>query len=318
MAKSKNAARQGKKNNSPKQQKKQEEAKVTLEALEAMSDSEEDVPEAEYNMNNKAKALRNAIKEGKFEDLIEKLKESAQDGDDEIEEVDLDSDEEEEAMEVEDEQVEEEEEQADEEEEEEEEDMNDEAHLKAKEFLGNTEEEEASSDEDDENDENVAKRRKLDENNAFNSKALTVVTEELKSAKAGMPWGETFAVVPPTPLPFGENGDPESNPLDIHDDLKREVAFYNLALEAAKEAREKCKEANIPFSRPEDFFAEMVKTDGKTRPRGRLLWGLPILPTLHLYLYLTFTFFFSFFRSHGKGQGSSHLRDQEDGRRGPA
>jgi len=268
MTKSKNAGRQGKKKNAAKQEKKKEEAQVTLEALEAMSDSEDDVPEAEYNMNAKAKALRNSIKEGTFEHLIEKLKESAKDGEDEIEEVVLGSsgdeeEDEEEAVEEMDE-VEEEEEQANEEEEDE--DMNDEAHVKAKEFLAKAEEEEeeASSDEDDENDENVAKRRKLDANNVFNSKALSVVTEELKAAKAGMPWGETFAVVPPTPLPFGENGDPESNPLDIHDDLKREVSFYNMALEAVKEGRDKCREANIPFSRPEDFFAEMVKTDSKT------------------------------------------------------
>lgn len=301
MAKSKNAARQGKKKNSAKQEKKQEEARVTLEALDAMSDSEEDVPEAEYNMNAKAKALRNAIKEGKFEDLIEKLKESAKDGEDEIEEVDLGSSEDEEEAdeaveemdeeEVEDEHSKEEEEEANEEVEEEE-DMNDEAHIKAKEFLGKPEEEEEEdSDEDDENDVNVAKRRKLDENNVFNSKALSVVTEELKAAKAGMPWAETFAVVPPTPLPFGENGDPESNPLDIHDDLKREVSFYNMALEAVKEARDKCKEVNIPFSRPEDFFAEMVKTDGKTT-RGRLFWGLSF--TYIIYLYLTFHFFLVF------------------------
>jgi rRNA-processing protein EBP2 len=311
MTKSKNAGRQGKKKNIAKQEKKQEEAKVTLEALEAMSDSEEDVPEAEYNMNAKAKALRNAIKEGKFENLIEKLKESAKDEDDEIEEVDLDSSEDEEEAdeaveemdeaEVQDEHSKEEEEQANEEEEEEE-DMNDEAHVKAKEFLGKAEEEEASSDEDDENDENVAKRRKLDENNVFNSKALSVVTDVLKAAKAGMPWGEIFAVVPSTPLPFGENGDPESNPLDIHDDLKREVSFYNMALEAVKEARDKCKEANIPFSRPEDFFAEMVKTDGKTT-WTRLLWGLSFNYPSSSHI----NFFFSFSRSHGKGQGSSHL-----------
>eukprot|EP00536_Pseudo-nitzschia_multiseries_P002569 jgi/Psemu1/183857/e_gw1.34.165.1 len=76
-----------------------------------------------------------------------------------------------------------------------------------------------------------------------------------------MPWAETFVIVPPTPLPFGANGDPESNPLDIHDDLKREVAFYNVALEAVNLARPKCMEAGVPFTRPDDFFAEMVKTD---------------------------------------------------------
>jgi rRNA-processing protein EBP2 len=78
-----------------------------------------------------------------------------------------------------------------------------------------------------------------------------------------MPWAEKIFIIPPTPLPFGLEEGASGTPLDIHDDLKREVAFYDMALEAVVEARVKCKKADIPFSRPEDFFAEMVKTDGK-------------------------------------------------------
>ena len=91
-----------------------------------------------------------------------------------------------------------------------------------------------------------------------NSKALAAVLDEMTAAKKGMPWAETFDVIPSEPLPFVDN------PLDVHDDLKREVAFYNLALEAVKEARNACNDAGVPFSRPDDFFAEMVKTDGKS------------------------------------------------------
>ena len=99
----------------------------------------------------------------------------------------------------------------------------------------------------------------------MNLKALSVVATELVSAHSKRPWAETFVIVPPTPLPFGAHGDPDSNPLDIHDDLKREVAFYNTALEAANLARSKCHQSDIHFSRPEDFFAEMVKDDGKKK-----------------------------------------------------
>ena len=53
-----------------------------------------------------------------------------------------------------------------------------------------------------------------------------------------------------------------TNPLGIHDDLQREVAFYDVALEAVLEAKVLCHKAGIPFTRPDDFFAEMVKTDG--------------------------------------------------------
>jgi rRNA-processing protein EBP2 len=48
---------------------------------------------------------------------------------------------------------------------------------------------------------------------------------------------------------------------DANDDLRRELAFYEQGLEAANEARRKIKKAGIPFSRPSDYFAEMVKSD---------------------------------------------------------
>ncbi|EPZ31254.1 Histone deacetylase superfamily domain-containing protein, partial [Rozella allomycis CSF55] len=48
---------------------------------------------------------------------------------------------------------------------------------------------------------------------------------------------------------------------DIHDDIKRELAFYNQALEAAAKAREVFLANNKPFTRPDDFFAEMLKSD---------------------------------------------------------
>jgi rRNA-processing protein EBP2 len=95
-------------------------------------------------------------------------------------------------------------------------------------------------------------------------KALQTITRGLTAQKASLPWAERYDVTPPTPLPFGKKNE-EGVYVDVHDDLKREVAFYNLALEASHIGREKCAENNIPFSRPEDFFAEMVKTDGKKK-----------------------------------------------------
>ena len=104
--------------------------------------------------------------------------------------------------------------------------------------------------------------KQLRNNNAKNSKALSVVAAELIASHAKLPWAERFDVVPKTPLPFSENGDEDGEPIDVHDDLKREVAFYKMALEGVHEARKLCKKAKVPFSRPDDFFAEMVKTDG--------------------------------------------------------
>jgi len=48
---------------------------------------------------------------------------------------------------------------------------------------------------------------------------------------------------------------------DVEDDLSRELAFYAQSLSAAKEARLALRKEGFPFTRPADFFAEMVKSD---------------------------------------------------------
>eukprot|EP00466_Bigelowiella_natans_P020397 jgi/Bigna1/134140/aug1.24_g8848 len=64
-------------------------------------------------------------------------------------------------------------------------------------------------------------------------------------------WVESLAVTSTKPLELE----------DVHDDLKREAAFYTESLKAAKICLKNLKQMNIPFERPEDFYAEMVKTD---------------------------------------------------------
>ncbi|KAH6565129.1 hypothetical protein BASA61_002623 [Batrachochytrium salamandrivorans] len=59
---------------------------------------------------------------------------------------------------------------------------------------------------------------------------------------------------------------------DINNDLDRELAFYTQSLEAAKTARDICKKSKVPFTRPSDYFAEMVKSDQHMhRVRQRLV-----------------------------------------------
>lgn len=48
---------------------------------------------------------------------------------------------------------------------------------------------------------------------------------------------------------------------DTNDDLSRELAFYQQALSAVKTARGALKKEGVSFSRPTDYFAEMVKSD---------------------------------------------------------
>ena len=48
---------------------------------------------------------------------------------------------------------------------------------------------------------------------------------------------------------------------DANDDLTRELEFYRIARTAALTARTLLKSESIPFTRPADYFAEMVKSD---------------------------------------------------------
>lgn len=50
-------------------------------------------------------------------------------------------------------------------------------------------------------------------------------------------------------------------PEDINDDLARETHFYEQALASANVAIRKMKDLGIAVRRPEDFYAEMVKSD---------------------------------------------------------
>lgn len=49
--------------------------------------------------------------------------------------------------------------------------------------------------------------------------------------------------------------------LNINPDIKRELSFYNVARANVMKAMEICVQAKVPIDRPEDFFAEMIKTD---------------------------------------------------------
>nr|KAJ3414946.1 rRNA-processing protein and EBNA1-binding protein ebp2 [Polyrhizophydium stewartii] len=79
-----------------------------------------------------------------------------------------------------------------------------------------------------------------------------------------MPWVETQALTSTKAA--------QDSIDDVHDDLKRELAFYEQALESAQKGRAMLVKAGIPFSRPTDYFAEMVKTDEHmARVRQRLI-----------------------------------------------
>jgi rRNA-processing protein EBP2 len=236
--------------------------RISMKDLEEVSDDEGGELPPEEEWDEQTRALKQAIMSGDYDHLLDKEVRDDEEEESSIEEVEVDANGKGNDDDDDDESVSEEEETAKQvrpgmkklsaerelgegsEDEDEEEDA-----------AQNEEEEE--EDDDSENDED--KEEQIEKKDPqLNSKALHVVTQDLIAVKKGWAWAESFAVVPETPLPFGEG----SEFVNVHDDLKREVAFYDMALEAVQEARNKCNEASIPFSRPDDFLAEMVKTDG--------------------------------------------------------
>lgn len=71
--------------------------------------------------------------------------------------------------------------------------------------------------------------------------------------------------LPISTLPFSAHqsittAEPVSIP-DVDDDLNRELAFYKQSLDAVVQARALLKKEGTGFSRPTDYFAEMVKSE---------------------------------------------------------
>ncbi|EJS43000.1 ebp2p [Saccharomyces arboricola H-6] len=60
---------------------------------------------------------------------------------------------------------------------------------------------------------------------------------------------------------------------DIYDDTERELAFYKQSLNAVLVARDELKRLKVPFKRPLDYFAEMVKSDEHMdKIKGKLIY----------------------------------------------
>ncbi|GBE82986.1 eukaryotic rRNA processing [Sparassis latifolia] len=106
-------------------------------------------------------------------------------------------------------------------------------------------------------DEDVVPQQKLEIDNKV---ALERIRDTIK-LDSSLPWTETLTV-----------SYPQSIDMDVNDDLNRELAFYKQAMHAANTARSLAAKHKLPFTRPADYFAEMVKSDAHMeRIRQRLL-----------------------------------------------
>ncbi|KAH7924527.1 eukaryotic rRNA processing [Leucogyrophana mollusca] len=106
-------------------------------------------------------------------------------------------------------------------------------------------------------DEDMIPKQKMEIDNKV---ALERIRETIQLDQS-LPWTETLAV-----------SYPQTIDVDVDDDLSRELAFYKQALHGANTARTLAAKYNFPFTRPSDYFAEMVKSDSHMeRIRQRLL-----------------------------------------------
>ncbi|KAJ9660840.1 rRNA-processing protein EBP2 [Coniosporium apollinis] len=133
----------------------------------------------------------------------------------------------------------------------------------------------SSSDDDDDNDEPADTAAGAEDEDIAYSDLESVASEEkgdivphqrltINNTSALLAAHKRIAL-PLSKLPFSEHQSlTTSEPVsiaDIEDDLNRELAFYAQSLSAVKEARSLLKAEGVPFSRPPDYFAEMVKSD---------------------------------------------------------
>lgn len=117
-----------------------------------------------------------------------------------------------------------------------------------------------SDDSDEEEDEEAELERRLVEEQLreqqqatsmgiYNREALAALASEWHAAKP-LAWVETLDT-----CAFSLELE------NVHDDLKREVAFYNHTLASVRFARDRLKREGVAYKRPVDYFAEMLKSD---------------------------------------------------------
>jgi rRNA-processing protein EBP2 len=96
------------------------------------------------------------------------------------------------------------------------------------------------------------KKKKICKNDVHGlEQKLRELTLNIPSYSGDIPFIETLVVISESPLEI-------ENP---NDDLDRESKFYKQALQCVSVASELFSQDGLPYKRPDDFFAEMIKSD---------------------------------------------------------
>ena len=100
-------------------------------------------------------------------------------------------------------------------------------------------------------DEDIVPHQRLTINNTA---ALSAARSRISIARPKMPFEAHNSLISSLPPVSSVVNDPD-------DDLTRELEFYRMAKDAATKAKTTLTKAGVPFTRPPDYFAEMVKSD---------------------------------------------------------
>lgn len=122
-----------------------------------------------------------------------------------------------------------------------------------------------------EGDEEELKEEIFQQKNVYRSKDLDEMTQKLKDdfynrlnskklikRQGKIPFVEHLSLINDSIVVLPENA-------AVHNDLKRELCFYNLTLQDTQKAIEMLLQANVKIGRPDDYFAEMMKSDEHMR-----------------------------------------------------
>lgn len=107
--------------------------------------------------------------------------------------------------------------------------------------------------------------------NVYNAAGLDALTKKLKKQfynrlnsrklikKQGkVPFVEHMTIINDTTIVLPENN-------SVHKDLRRELCFYNATLQDTKNAVAMLIQSGVKIGRPDDYFAEMMKSDEHMR-----------------------------------------------------
>ncbi|CAK7210972.1 rRNA-processing protein EBP2 [Sporothrix bragantina] len=130
------------------------------------------------------------------------------------------------------------------------------------------EDEQAWSDVDEEDRANLVVRQRQTINNTAALTASLLRIRTFAPTDKSVPFSLHQSVTGAVPT----TSHPDGTPMDMSDDKVREQALYAQSLAAAIEARQRLRKEGVPFTRPTDYFAEMLKDDGHmTKVKAKLV-----------------------------------------------